>query len=137
MGTFITSFHNSRTTTGDDSITVIYYFFGNLLGEFVVFHIGFGTGRTKYGHTRSNLTQFFVTTYKFAHDLKDRPAIVCFYLVPGFSSLFRYHSLNLYFNSFLRNLAVWLFLFLATSSGVPVMMTSPPPLPPSGPISII
>ena len=41
------------------------------------------------------------------------------------------------FNSSFRNLGVYPFLLLATSSGVPQLRSCPPPLPPSGPISMI
>jgi len=53
LGTFVASFHDTRTATGDDTEAVVGQFLGDLNGHLVVFVTRLGAGRAKDGYARS------------------------------------------------------------------------------------
>ena len=84
LRSFISSFHNPRTTTSNDTIAFSAMALRPLRQGCSLGYRQGSARRTEYGNTRTNCTELFIAIHKFAHDLKYRPGVFLF----GFFKIF-------------------------------------------------
>src|SRR5690606_1467154 len=82
MGSFITGFHDSWPSTGNDTIPVPYELGGKFFGHLIIFMVGICPSRSENAHTRPYFCQFLKSLNKFSHHPEYNPGIRAFDLTP-------------------------------------------------------